>query len=276
MKVLCVGGAGYIGTALARQLLSSDTNFEFDVWDKQFGQDVRNVKGDGYDVVVDLAALRLRESEQNPEEALEVNYKAAVRLAETSKHFVFASSTSIYGVKQGGYATEDDDLYPTSVYAKTKALAEAELKGKRNCTILRFATAYGLSPKFRLDLLIHEFILDAVSKGKITLFGSEFYRPVCNVNDLARGIMLAIEKQPGEVYNVGNTLYNFTKHELALMVQREVPSCDIEIVNKMPDPRNYRVSFELIKKELGFSTTHEIQSEIADIVAACQNGFTTY
>src|SRR5690554_2690164 len=116
MRVLVIGGAGFIGTSLQKILPDAV------VVDKQTGTDVRDIEaiGDGYDVVVYLAALRLRESEQNPDEAMEVNYKSAVRLANTtSAHFVFASSCSIYGTQEG-YATEESPVYPTSTYEKSK------------------------------------------------------------------------------------------------------------------------------------------------------------
>lgn len=264
MKVLLVGGAGYIGCALARRLRY--TEHQVVIVDSVLGQDIRETSGEGYDVVVDLASLRLKQSQQNPTEAMDVNYKAAVKLAKTSKHFIFASTCSNYGIKTEGYATEEDELVPISVYAESKIAAEKELIGK--ATILRFATAYGLGDKFREDLLLHEFILDALNKGKIRVYGAENYRPVCHVDDIARAIVMAIEQRPLDVFNIGNSEDNYTKMELAEMVNSIVHPCSIETVTTETDPRNYMVSFEKAVQKLGFRTTHNVKSEVQKIVYA--------
>jgi nucleoside-diphosphate-sugar epimerase len=246
LKVCILGGAGYIGTSL-QKLLPEAT-----IFDKTTGTDVRNIEaiGDGYDVVVYLAALRLRESEQNPDEAMEVNYQAAVRLSKTTRaHFIFASSCSIYGT-QDGYATEDSPVYPTSTYAKSKVLAERELG---DATILRFATAYGVNEKTRSDLLLHEFIAQA-KEGIIKIQNPEAYRPICHVDDIARAITRAAATQPTGIFNIGG--HNFTKLELAKMVQDVIP-CKITISDTITDTRNYRVSFEKAYKELGWFAVHD-------------------
>lgn len=265
MKVLVIGGAGYIGLALAKRL--TETEHEVVIEDIILGQDVREASGEGYDVVVDLAALRLKQSQANPQVADDVNHKAAVRLAKTSKHFIFASTCSNYGMNPD-YVDEDCELIPTSVYAQTKVAAEQELMGR--ATILRFATAYGLSQKFREDLILHEFVIDALNDGRITLYGADFYRPICHVDDIARAIVMAIEKQPIDVFNIGNTAHNYMKYELAKIVQKSV-ECDIDIIPANPDPRNYRVSFEKAAKEMHYCTIHDVDEEVKHLVKVLQH-----
>jgi len=257
LKVLVCGGQGYIGTSLQKILPCT-------VVDKTTGTDVRDIVeiGDGYDVVVYLATLRLRESEANPAEAMEVNYKSAVRLSKTTHaHFIYASTCSNYGTSDG-YATEDSPLSPTSVYARSKVMAEKELP---SATILRFATAYGVNEKTRMDLLLHEFITQA-KQGKIEIQNPNAYRPICHVDDIARAIKLAVEKQPVGIFNIGKTEHNFTKLELAKMVQKEIP-CEIVINESNTDPRNYRVSFESAYRELNFLAIHDPRDTVRELAA---------
>lgn len=305
--VLVVGGAGYIGTALVNRLLlggktdvtvadslifggkhalhgmfcftgDDGAKFEFR------RQDVCTMDLDRYDVdsigtVVNLAAYSLPLCDLFPTEAISINRDAAVRLAkqcmDRGVHYIFPSTCSNYGVKVDDYAKEDDLLKPTSVYAKSKVEAEEAMMaiphGGRRITILRLATAYGLGAMFRPDLLLHEFVRDAITHKKIRLYGAGYYRPLCHVDDIARAIARVIEmRRIGGVYNIGNTHQNFTKMELARIIQDET-GCDIvEMATEAGtgDVRNYRVSFEKARKELGFYTVHEIKDEVRKMVSA--------
>ena len=177
------------------------------------------------------------------------------------------------------FAIETDALYPTSVYAKSKVETEQAIQNMPydNTVILRFATAYGLAARFRPDLILHEFIKDAWTKKLITLNGPNFYRPLCHVDDIARAIIRALNiARPKSVYNIGNTAHNFTKLQLAEMIQEQLPDCAIAVSPSIPDPRNYKVSFEKARKDLFFETIHNPKDEIAKIVNALKDGLLTF
>ena len=189
-RVVEIGGSGYIGSALIQRLLGqgeqvvavdslvydrhamhgffADANFTFVKADVR-NITIRNVAGNDVDCVVNLAALTLPASEKAPGQAMEVNTDAAIKLGNecenSSIHYIYPSTCSNYGVKTDGYAVEEDELKPVSTYARTKVAAEHAFSPLRCVTILRFATAYGLGAMFRPDLLLHQFIIDALTKG---------------------------------------------------------------------------------------------------------------
>lgn len=307
--VVIVGGAGYIGTALVHRLMTRRRPTEVTVVDSLiFGgrhalhgffpfsaegdefesghkftfvkQDVRDINVDDYGdevgTVVNLAAFSLPLCNMYADVAMSINRDAAVRLArqctERGIHYVFPSTCSNYGVRADEFAREEDVLKPTSVYAQSKVEAEYGMRALSHgdrITILRFATAYGLGGMFRPDLILHEFVRDAILKSKITLFGASFYRPVCHVDDIARAVVDVIQQQTvGGIFNIGNTQHNYTKMELASMVQQET-GCEIAAgEGGLTDPRNYKVSFEKARKELMFNTIHEPQLEVKKLVKA--------
>lgn len=304
MKIVVVGGAGYIGSTLVQRLVQTPS-LDVTVIDNLFFKthslhswlsypNFHFIKGDirdlgvsdmhGADYVVNLAGLTLPLSKRYPELAMEVNHRAAVRLArlckEVGSKYIFSSTCSNYGIMENGYAMEDDELYPTSVYAKSKVETEKALMHMSDgpdYVIFRFATAYGLGARFRPDLILHEFIKDALLKKRITLFGADFYRPLCHVIDIARAIEMAIvteevfgSRNSDRVYNIGNTKHNWTKLALAQMVHIQT-ACAIDLSSAVPDPRNYKVSFERAKSKLGFYTIREPAAEVGKIV----NGYRT-
>lgn len=301
--ILIAGGAGYIGTALVNRLMQYE-HLKVTVIDNLLfgghalhsylasdGERLKLIKADVRDLalmddlyaVVNLASLNLPMSKQYPNEANAINHLAAVELAEQCANngikYVFSSTCSNYGVKTEGYAIETDALYPTSVYAKSKVETEQAIQNMPydNTVILRFATAYGLAARFRPDLILHEFIKDAWTKKLITLNGPNFYRPLCHVDDIARAIIRALNiARPKSVYNIGNTAHNFTKLQLAEMIQEQLPDCAIAVSPSIPDPRNYKVSFEKARKDLFFETIHNPKDEIAKIVNALKDGLLTF
>ena len=141
--------------------------------------------------------------------------------------------------------------------------------------MLRFATAYGLSPRMRFDLLLQEFIRDALIDKKISIFGPNHWRPLVHVDDIASACIIAIENSKnisGEVYNVGDNGQNYTKKDLAEMVQKHIPSSTIEVIETKQDPRNYKVSFDKIKHKLNFNISKTAEDGIDEILNKIKSG----
>lgn len=279
MKLCVVGGAGLIGSAVVKKALERDWRVTvIDNLSKNIGaiksdlpylqliiKDIDQIEAPDVkhsDFLVNLAALTMAECARDPAECIRVNYKAAVQLGKLCDRFevkhAFASSCSSYGT-QDGLANEDSPLYPVSNYAKAKVNAEKALNGVK----VRFATAYGISVRFRPDLILHEFCMAALA-GEIGVYGPELWRPICHYKDLAEGILRAVELgKNGETYNIGSTTQNYTKMQLAQMVQEQIP-CDIKVVEDIADPRNYRVSFHKAQEKLDFRTAHSPEATIAE------------
>jgi nucleoside-diphosphate-sugar epimerase len=173
-----------------------------------------------------------------------------------AKAFVFASSCSVYGFAENGARAESSSLNPLTAYARSKVATENDLKGLAgngfNVTCLRFATACGMSPRLRLDLVLNDFVASAIAVKKINILsdGSP-WRPLINTHDMARAIDWAIgrEGDPYQIVNAGSDQWNYQVKDLALAVQREIPGVDVSI-NKdaAPDKRSYKVDFSLFRK----------------------------
>jgi nucleoside-diphosphate-sugar epimerase len=141
--------------------------------------------------------------------------------------------------------------------------------------VLRFATAYGLSPRMRFDLLLQEFIRDALIDKKISIFGPNHWRPLVHVDDIASACIIAIENSKnisGEIYNVGDNEQNYTKKHLAEMIQKHIPSSTIEVIETKQDPRNYKVSFDKIKNKLNFNISKTAEDGIDEILNKIKSG----
>ena len=310
MKVLVTGGAGYIGSVLVRQLLNK--NFKVRVIDSlKFGGDalydvmlnpnfefikgdVRNEKDidkaiEGIDAVVHLAAIVGDPAcKKYSEEANETNWDASVSLfnkAEKAgvKRFVFASTCSNYGkmANANDFVTETSELRPVSLYAELKVKFEKflleENKDSKICsTSLRFSTVYGYSPRIRFDLTVNEFTRNATINGEQEIWGAQFWRPYCHVDDLARSVVLVLEsdeeKVRANVFNVGNIDENYQKGMIIEEVCKIVPDVKVNYVESTEDPRDYRVNFDKIKNELGFTITKKVPDGIKEIYALVKTG----
>ena len=295
MKVLLIGGLGYIGSTLTDLLLESrdykvtamdtlrfDVNpaylhrvmthhrFRFvkeDVSDMRFTWDlIRN-----HDVVVYLASLTMADTARNPEEGLFVNrYMAEVVgdcCAKLDKKMIFMSTCSNYG-KSDKPVDEDSELLPVSMYAQTKVDAERYLsRNIAGITILRCATAYGVgSGRTRWDVILNDFVQRSLSGGMIDLFQPGAHRPICHVADIARAVDLVIShpSDKSRTYNVGGNSQNYTKRKLADIVSGGTGS-RIETVN-VEDNRDYRVDFSRVKKELEFQPRHTPESALPELI----------
>ena len=304
MKVLVTGVAGYIGSVLTNKLL--DKGFEVIGIDnllyggesllsiynhpkfKFYKKEIRNIETivslvNEVDAVIHLAAIVGDPAcAKQPQLAISTNLDGSINLLKAAnnsysvKNFIFASTCSNYGKMEGNsYVTEESPLKPVSLYAELKVkFEEIMLDGeyrKNFCpTALRFATAYGISPRMRFDLTVNEFTKDAALGRELTIFGEQFWRPYCNVEDLANACILVLESEPDKVYknvfNVGDTRENYQKKMLAEELKKLIPDLKIKYVKKDEDPRDYKVSFEKIKKVLGFQITKTVPQGMEEII----------
>ena len=310
-RILVTGGAGYVGSVLGPKLLArgyrvrvldslmyrQTSLIPFCLHDglEFMRGDIRdegavNQAVDGVDCIVHLAAIVGDPAcGQQPALARKVNQDASLQLVESSRlhgieRFIFASTCSNYGriADPSQYVTEESDLRPVSLYAETKVAVEEALlqtpSGKNTtATILRFATLFGLSPRMRFDLTVNEFTMELVTKRILVVYGEQFWRPYVHVRDAARAIALVLtastKQVGGQVYNVGDTGENYQKGQLVELIRTKIDGeVEIEHVDKAEDPRDYRVSFEKIKRELGFHITRTVEDGILEIISAIRDG----
>lgn len=312
-KVLVTGGAGYIGSVLSRILLNSGysvrvvdslkfggealydiaqhPNFEFVKGDLRNDADMGNaLKGINY--VAHLAAIVGDPAcSKFSDEAKEVNWSASVSFFKKAEQagverFVFASTCSNYGkmADPNSFVDENSELRPVSLYAELKVKFEnfllKENQESRMCaTALRFSTVYGFSPRIRFDLTVNEFTRNVCLTGEQEIWGPQFNRPYCHVDDLARSVMLIFDspeqKVRANVFNVGDTSENYSKRMLMEEIQKQIQGAKAKYVEKTEDPRDYRVNCDKIKKELGFTITKKVPDGIREIIKLMRSGIIT-
>jgi len=313
MKVLVTGGAGYIGSVLVRQLLKKGFNVRVidslkfggeALYDVMMNPAFEFIKGDvrnesdvdkaleGVDAIAHLAAIVGDPAcKKFSEEANETNWSGSVNLFEKAekagiKRFVFASTCSNYGkmANPDEFVTETSELRPVSLYAELKVkfekyLLEERKDTKMSSTALRFSTVYGFSPRIRFDLTVNEFTRNAAINGEQEIWGQQFWRPYCHVEDLARSVVLVlespIEKVKGNVFNVGSTEENYNKGMIIKEVCKVVPNVKVNYVDSSEDPRDYRVNFDKIKNTLGYTITKTVPEGVKEIYILIKSGIIT-
>ena len=303
--ILVTGGAGYVGAVTVPKLLKA--GYQVKVLDlymyghdvlnsvkdhpglKQITGDLRDVKLldrelEGVDAVIHLACISNDPSyELNPDLGKSINYDAFIPLVRLSKkhkvqRFIYASSSSVYGIKTDPQVTEDLPLEPLTDYSKFKAMCETVLLNEASddftCLILRPATVCGYSPRLRLDLTVNILTNHAVNKGEILVLGGGQKRPNIHIEDMSdlyiQSLKFPHEKIHKKIFNAG--FENYTVDQIAEMVRGEIgPHVKIrhEPTN---DNRSYHVSSEKIAKELGFKTKHTIAEAARDLKIAFDKG----
>jgi len=302
-NVLVTGGAGYVGCILVPKLINK--NYNVRVLDSMIFTDkgLDSVKdnceiitGDirdekclenclkGIDYVIHLAAISNDPcSELNPEITKQVNYESTKKIVKLSKEkgierFIYASSSSVYGIKDIPNVTEDVPLEPLTIYSQTKAWSEEfvrESNSKDFVTVnFRPATVCGYSPRMRLDLTVNILTDHAINKGKITVLGGDQKRPNVHIDDVTDCYIQILEapseKVAGDVFNFGYE--NHTVMEIANMV-RKVVGKNVEIeVKETTDRRSYHISSEKIGKKLGIYPKKTIEDAVLDLKTAFNGG----
>jgi len=292
VSVLITGGCGYVGTKLTEAVLAR-TGHDVTVLDTQwFGnhlapdrrltvlkQDVRAIDDlnlSRYDTVFHLANIANDPSvELNPYASWEVNVLATMRLVDRAarhgvRQIVFASSSSVYGLKSEPDVTEDLELVPISEYNKTKMVAERVILSYQDrlvTTIVRPATVCGPSPRMRLDLTVNLLTMQALANGVMTVLGGSQVRPNIHIDDLVDVYLFAHDRRLAGVYNAG--FENLAVREIAERIAARV-TAEIRILPSN-DPRSYRVSSGRLLST-GFSPKKNVAVAIEEMVAAFRSG----
>ena len=286
MKILVTGGCGYKGHVLIPKLLNQGHKVIcFDIqWFGNFLDyhenltvvkgDVRNIEEipfDGIECIIHLASIANDPcGDLNPKLTWEVSALATMQIAEKAKRlgvkrFIYASSGSVYGIKDEEQVTEDLELKPISEYNKTKMVAERVLLSYQDdmvVQIIRPATVCGYSERMRLDVSVNLLTMHALSKGKITVFGGEQIRPNIHIDDLTDlYIHLIDHPEITGVYNAG--FENISILEIAKLVTKHLP-VEIEITASN-DPRSYRVNSDKILAT-GFKPKKKVEDAIIEII----------
>jgi nucleoside-diphosphate-sugar epimerase len=309
-SVLLVGGAGYVGSVLATRLLGAGARvrvLDQLVYDNGFA--VHNVLdrdgltlvrgdlrdrtavvralGDAEDVVLLAALVGDPICAKYPELAWKVNADGAIGLVDVLeelgvRRLVFTSTCSNYGIHDPDrLADEDSEVNPQSLYARSKIAVERHLLGRAAtlraaATILRIATAYGMSPRMRFDLTVSHFTHELASGAELLVYDADTWRPYCHVRDIAKAIMAVLtapdDAVRGEVFNVGDNNQQFRKRMIVDEVCKHLTSARVVYRDGDTDPRNYRASFDKIAYRLGFRIENSVQAYIAALVAAVHAG----
>ena len=297
-KVLITGGAGYVGSKLVPKLLS--LGYEVTVLDlMMYGESVldnherlNKVKGDirdidllektipGHEIVIHLACISNDPSfELNPSLGKSINYDAFEPLVKTSvkkkvNKFIYASSSSVYGIKTEKNVTEDMKLEPLTDYSRFKGECEKILNSYKSddfiTTTIRPSTVCGYAKRQRLDLVVNILTNHAFHNREIKVFGGEQLRPNVHIDDMVESYLSVLnadnKKVNGEIFNVG--FKNQSVNELANDV-KEIIGEDIKIINtKSDDNRSYHVSSRKIKEVLGFETKYSVKDAVSDLKSA--------
>lgn len=293
MKILVTGAAGYVGSVLVPALLARghevialdnlmygsltmlphflDRRFHFVKGDVRDEGAVREAVRTA-DAVVHLAAIvGYPACRRQPDLARDVNVGGTTRLARAlspQQLLVFASTGSNYG-RVEGVCTEESPLEPISLYGVTKTEGE-KISRDVGALVLRLATAFGLSPRLRLDLLVNAFVHQALTKKHLSVYEGSFRRSFVHVHDIARAVLFALDHQDvmrAQVWNVGHESMNATKAQIALKIRERIPfHLDFAEVGHDEDQRDYEVSYRKIAA-LGLALEIDLDRGIDELIS---------
>ena len=306
-KVLLIGGAGYVGSVLAESLLArglsvrvfdsliygnnssplalrNQENYEFQYGDMANRQSLEKALVDVTDVVILAGLVGDPICNSYPSESERINYIAIRHAAEVIachrlNSAIFISTCSNYGViPESDRASEAYPLAPLSSYAEAKVAAERSFLGVMQSgqvikpVVLRFATAFGLSPRMRFDLTVNEFTRDLFLGKDLEVFDPDTWRPYCHVADFARlveKVLTADSKTVAfEVFNAGGDLNNHTKREIIDIISEHRLPGRVEFISGGRDPRNYRVDFGKVRATLDFEPEHSVRFGVQELIVA--------
>jgi len=311
-KILVIGGSGYIGRVLIEDLIKNNytvINIDLSIYkdqnrdlkistnEKIIHLDFRNTdKLKNYLALVDQVIILgglvgeyitnkyLKLSETINISGI-IDLIDACELQKNIKNLVFISTCSNYGItKKNILIKEDDELRPLSPYAKAKVKIEHHILSKKklslSTTILRFATAFGYSQRMRFDLTVNHFCYSMLKHNKIEVYDPETWRPYCHVKDFSRIIIKVLNSDRdqihNQVYNVGSEINNFTKAGIVNLIKKKLPNSEVVLKKGGVDKRDYRVSFEKLKKKLNISTLYSVSDGIDEIIKILQNSENAY
>ncbi|MEA1928588.1 MAG: SDR family oxidoreductase [Candidatus Auribacterota bacterium] len=307
-NVMVIGGGGYVGAVLVPKLLKAGYKvkvYDLFIYGLEVFDSVKDdlhltlTKGDvrdidflekeleGIDAIIHLACISNDPSfELNPELGRSINYdcfEPMVKAAKAAgvKRFIYASSSSVYGIKEVENVTEDMELDPLTDYSRFKMMCEEVLLKYADdnfiCLILRPATVCGYSPRQRMDLIVNILTNHAVNRGRIIVNGGNQKRPNIHIEDVTDLYIKLLEYEDvlinRKIFNAGYE--NFPVSELARQV-KEIVGSNVEIITEPTnDSRSYHISSEKIRAELGFTPRHTIEDAVRDLKEAIENGWLT-
>ena len=296
-KVLITGGAGYIGSMLATDLIKdghevtiidllkydkgSLNHLYFNKKFKLIKEDIRNKKImknliKKNEFIIPLAALvGAPLCEKYKKEAIDTNYKSIkslIKMISTKNKIIYLTTNSGYGIgEKNKFCDENSPLKPISLYGRTKCDSEKEvILNAKNYICFRLATVFGFSYRMRSDLLVNNFVYTAVKKKKLTIFEPHFRRNFIHIRDVVEGIKYSMKnfnKLKSNVYNLGLSTANISKLMLAKKIRKQMKNLKIKIVKnkKDPDKRDYYVSNKKIEKK-GFKAKISLENGISELI----------
>lgn len=309
-NVLLIGGAGYVGTIMSSHFLKhgynvtvldnftynnqhavqpyiGDPNYKFYFGDLSNSDMLEKVSKDINHVIILGGLVGDPITKKYPaisEKVNDIGVKKCIDFYDDKDidKLLFISTCSNYGlIGENELADENFELKPLSLYAEAKVSAEKHLLNKKgkvsySATILRFATAFGLSPRMRFDLSISEFVRDIYFGKELVVFDEHTWRPYCHVRDFARLAEIVMssskDKIDFEVFNAGGDENNYTKKMIVDTILSFIPDGIVKYTDKGSDPRNYKVSFSKVKETLNFEPEHNVKMGIKELIEVMSYG----
>ncbi len=308
--MLLVGGAGYIGPVVTRNLLNSgakvtcldlilhenaetisefltNPDFKFIQGDMANSKVLVSALEEITDVVILAGLVGDPITKRYPEESrlineLGIEHCINILAGKGLEKVILISTCSNYGlIPDDVLADEDYPLNPLSAYARAKVSAEHHILSKSKAVdyspvVLRFATAFGLAPRTRFDLTVNEFTRELALKRDLLVFDADTWRPYCHVEDFGRLVTTVIyaknETVSGQIFNAGGAENIYTKRQIVESLLKEMPDSAVTFQSQGSDPRNYRVDFTKVRERLNFELIHSIESGIKELLNGFKDG----